>query len=112
MDIPDVARVVGFMVWVQRYGRVGRNGEPGEAILLVKPSVYILKKENRNQENAQEDADDADGCVAEGHVSACQILSILSLISLRVDTKTLQRFARILAVCLSFLIKKRTSGNS
>jgi superfamily II DNA/RNA helicase len=65
MDIPDVARVVGFMiptslsVWVQRYGRVGRNGEPGEAILLVEPSVYQLKKENRTQENGQDDADEA-----------------------------------------------------
>jgi superfamily II DNA/RNA helicase len=66
MDIPDIARVVGFMVpsslsvWIQRYGRVRRNSELGEAILLVEPSIYQLRKEHRKQAGPGQDDDDAE----------------------------------------------------
>ncbi len=46
MDIPDIRRVIQFMVpnslneWVQRYGRAGRDGKAALAILIVEPSVY------------------------------------------------------------------------
>ena len=60
-------------VWTQRYGRAGRAGQDADAILLVEPSVYQLKKkkttegkkgeenkENEAEEEQDDDDDDAD----------------------------------------------------
>ena len=56
-------------VWTQRYGRAGRAGQDVDAILLVEPSVYQLKKKKttevkkgeENKENeAEEEQDDDD----------------------------------------------------
>jgi len=50
MDIPDIELVVQYMVptalsiLTQRFGRVGRSGQPALAILLVEPSVFQTKK--------------------------------------------------------------------
>ena len=68
MDIPDVRRVIGFMIpsslsiWTQRAGRVGRDKEPAGAILLVEPSVYQQrKKKNANSNESAGDCEDNDG---------------------------------------------------
>jgi superfamily II DNA helicase RecQ len=50
MDIPDVERVVQYMVpsslsiWIQRAGRAGRSGQPAVSILLVERSVFQKTK--------------------------------------------------------------------
>jgi len=61
MDIPDVRRVIGFMippslaVWTQCGGRAGRDKEPAEAILLVEPSDYQAPKKGKNDNKKQTD---------------------------------------------------------
>lgn len=55
MDIPDIDRVVQFMVpkslcvWLQRYGRAGRAGQPSVVILLVEPSVFKRRKKRKRK---------------------------------------------------------------
>src|ERR1700722_11267866 len=50
MDIPDIDRVVQFMVpaslsvLTQRFGRAGRAGQHAIAILLAEPSIFQMKK--------------------------------------------------------------------
>ena len=50
MDIPDIERVVQYMVplslsiCTQRFGRAGRSGQPAIAILLTEPSAFQTKK--------------------------------------------------------------------
>lgn len=54
MDIPDIDRVVQFMLpkalseWIQHFGRAGRAGQPSEAILLVEPSVFAIKNASKS----------------------------------------------------------------
>jgi superfamily II DNA helicase RecQ len=63
---------MSLSVWTQRYGRAGRAGQDAEAILLVEPYVYQLKKKKApeankendvegEQEEEEEDDDDDDG---------------------------------------------------
>jgi superfamily II DNA helicase RecQ len=50
MDIPDIERVMQFMVptsllvLTQCFGRAGHTGQQAIAILLVEPSVFQMKK--------------------------------------------------------------------
>jgi superfamily II DNA helicase RecQ len=45
-------------VWTQRYGRAGRAGQDAEAILLVEPSVYQLKKKKAPEANKENDVEE------------------------------------------------------
>ncbi|EKM48042.1 uncharacterized protein PHACADRAFT_189271, partial [Phanerochaete carnosa HHB-10118-sp] len=50
LDIPDIVRIVQFMVprtlneWIQHLGRAGRGGEPAIVILLVEPTAFQTRK--------------------------------------------------------------------
>jgi len=54
MDIPDIERVVQFMlpsslsILIQRFGRAGRSGQPALAILLVEATAFHTKKNMRH----------------------------------------------------------------
>jgi superfamily II DNA/RNA helicase len=56
MDIPDIERVIQFMVpsslsvCIQRFGRAGRSGQASIAILLAEQSVFQTKKKPRSSE--------------------------------------------------------------
>lgn len=53
MDIPDIRRVVQFMVpnsmndWAQHAGRAGRDGKHAISVLLVEKSVFEKKKKSK-----------------------------------------------------------------
>lgn len=56
MDIPDIERVIQFMLplslstLIQRFGRAGRSGQPALAILLVEATAFHLRKNTRRNE--------------------------------------------------------------
>ena len=68
MDIPNIARVIQYMVptslsvWTQRSGRAGRSGNPAIVVLLVEPSVFKLRKVTKKvgEADAQDDGKEED----------------------------------------------------
>jgi hypothetical protein len=56
MDIPDIERVVQFMlpsslsILIQRFGRAGRSGQSALAILLAEATAFHRKKKTRRNE--------------------------------------------------------------
>jgi superfamily II DNA helicase RecQ len=74
MDIPDIERVVQFMlpssllILIQRFGRFGRSGQPALAILLVEATAFHTKKNMPRNEQLMIKAElDEDGMPMEGN---------------------------------------------
>jgi superfamily II DNA helicase RecQ len=65
-DIPGVMRTVQFMVppsllvWIQRSGRAGRNGEAATSYLLVEPSVLrkVSRKKQADKSGSESDEEE------------------------------------------------------
>lgn len=66
MDIGDIERIAQFLVptslsvWMQRYGRAGRDGRAATAILLVEASVYQLETKSDKTQRGKKRLSESD----------------------------------------------------